>query len=265
MPDNTGPDYLNNALNSCFDFQPSIPSKEKSEITIQKTYSNVDNILETIAVDEYCSRDVNVQIDYDLQGTFTVETSLNDSISKTISGIDAMAISLKSVDTGSYTVSITGGNKINFLTLLVKCKAKDETEPILTTCWTNAREEGVNVDNSDKLVVYGQAMKGSNPVIGADIKAYLSNDAGNEDELSIKDDGIAPDSIKGDGIYSGYYIPPSATQDGTRYSLICKFEGKNETSVVNTTSPTRSLPSHPGPNTPICCGSEAVKVREQDS
>ena len=262
MPDNTGPDYLNNALNSCFDFQPSIPSKEKSEITIQKTYSNLDNILETIAVDEYCSRDVNLQIDYDLQGTFTVETSLNDSISKTISGIDAMAISLKSVDTGSYTVSITGGNKINFLTLLVKCKAKDETEPILTTCWTNAREEGVNVDNSDKLVVYGQAMKGSNPVIGADIKAYLSNDAGKEDELSIKDDGIAPDSIKGDGIYSGYYIPPSATQTGTRYSLICKFEGKNETSVVNTTSPTRSLPSHPGPSTPICCGSVAVKVRE---
>ena len=164
----------------------------------------------------------------------------------------------------SYTVSITGGNKINFLTLLVKCKAKDGTEPILTTCWTNAREEGVNVDNSDKLVVYGQAMKGSNPVIGADIKAYLSNDAGNEDELSIKDDGIAPDSIKGDGIYSGYYIPPSATQDGTRYSLICKFEGKNETSVVNTTSPTRSLPSHPGPNTPICCGSVAVKVGEQN-
>ena len=264
MPDSTGPDFLNNALNSCFDFQPSIPSKEKSEITIQKTYSNVDNILETIAVDEYCSRDVNLQIDYDLQGTFTVETSLNDSISKTISGIDAMAISLKSVDTGSYTVSITGGNKINFLTLLVKCKAKDGTEPILTNCWTNAREEGVNVDNSDKLVVYGQAMKGSNPVIGADIKAYLSNDAGIEDELSIKDDGIAPDSIKGDGIYSGYYIPPSATQGGTRYSLICKFEGKNETSVVNTTSPTRSLPSHPGPSTPICCGSVAVKVREQD-
>ena len=264
MPDNTGPDYLNNALNSCFDFQPSIPSKEKSEITIQKTYSNLDNILETIAVDEYCSRDVNVEIDYNLQGSFTVETSFNNSISETISGIDAMAISLKSVDTGSYTVSITGGNKINFLTLLVKCKAKDETEPILTTCWTNAREEGVNVDNSDKLVVYGQAMKGSNPVIGADIKAYLSNDGGNEEKLPIKDDGIAPDSIKGDGIYSGYYIPPSATQAGIRYSLICKFEGNIETSVVNTTSPTRSLPSHPGPSTPICCGSEAVKVGEQD-
>ena len=171
------------------------------------------------------------------------------------------AFSLDTVETGTYSVDITSnGAKINFLTLLVKAKATNETEPLMTKCWTSAGQEDVNLDNKDRLVIYGQAMQGVNPVIGAVMSAELAYGDGKEDQLYIKDDGIAPDSIKGDGIYSGYYIAPASNSDGIRYSLVCKVEGTNQTSVVNTTSITRSLPSHPSSTTPICCGSVAVKV-----
>ena len=95
-------------------------------------------------------------------------------------------------------------------------------------------------------------------MIDADIRAVISTGT-HEDELELKDDGVAPDSIKNDGIYSAYYIAPSVTQTGVRYSLTCKIGGDDSTRVVNG-STVRSLPSHPSSSTPLCCGSQAVKV-----
>ena len=42
VPDSKDPDYFNNALTNCFQFQPSIPSEEKEEIILQQTNSGVD-------------------------------------------------------------------------------------------------------------------------------------------------------------------------------------------------------------------------------
>ena len=116
-------------------------------------------------------------------------------------------------------------------------------------------------NDPDKLVIYGKAMQGSSPVIDADMRAYIT--AGAEDELILRDDGAAPDSIKNDGIYSAYYIPSSQrSRAETRYSLSCKVLGTNQTTVVNMTSSYggKSLPSHPSCSSPLCCGSVAVKV-----
>ena len=90
-------------------------------------------------------------------------------------------------------------------------------------------------------------------MLDADLRAIIT-----EDELQLKDDGIAPDNIKNDGIYSAYYIPNN-NGDEVRYSLVCKIAGTEDTTVVNTSS-SRSLPSHPSSSTPLCCGSQAVKV-----
>ena len=105
-------------------------------------------------------------------------------------------------------------------------------------------------------------------MIDADIRAVISTGT-HEDELELKDDGVAPDIIKNDGIYSAYYIAPQVTYDGVRYSLTCKTEGTNKTSVVDTKTHRRrvkrSLPSRPSSSTPLCCGSQAIKVYTETS
>ena len=176
-----------------------------------------------------------------------------------------------SVPSGSYSVRIAskGSGKINFLTLLVTSRAQESVEPIVTNCWSSAGQEDVDIggDNPDKLVIYGQATQGSSPVLNADIRALLKAD--NEEELMLKDDGVAPDAIKNDGIYSAYYIAQNTNANSkTRYSLVCKIEGTNETSTVDSEESKKgktwlkgkSLPSQPSSTTPMCCGSVGVAV-----
>ena len=94
-------------------------------------------------------------------------------------------------------------------------------------------------------------------MLDADLRAIITAGIA-EDELQLKDDGVAPDNIKNDGIYSAYYIANNQGAE-VRYSLVCKIAGTNDTSVVDMTSG-RSLPSHPSSSAPLCCGSQAVKV-----
>ena len=164
---------------------------------------------ETVTIDGFSGKDVSVQIDYDLSGPFTVSVDFNGAPSDTdIDKTDTLVIDFDSVPSGSYSVRIAskGSGKINFLTLLVTSRAQENVEPIVTNCWSSAGQEDVDIggDNPDKLVIYGQATQGSSPVLNADIRALLKAD--NEEELMLKDDGVAPDAIKNDGIYSAYYI-----------------------------------------------------------
>jgi len=100
-----------------------------------------------------------------------------------------------------------------------------------------------------------------NPVIGASINAIVT-DGTNDETIILVDNGIFPDTIKNDGIYSAYYNVPNVAGK-SRYSLVCKIEGTEQTSVVNSTAMSKerskSLPSHSSVSAPLCCGSVAVK------
>ena len=213
-----GPDYLNNALTNCFQFQPSIPSDEKEEILLQQTNSGIDRkITTTFTIDQFCGRNVNVELDFqNIIGSFRVESTLNDTIDKTIQGeFGTLDFTINSVDSGDYSISVTpvGENdSIGFLTILVKCKAKEDTKPILSKCWTSAGQEDLVVEGNDpdKLIIYGQVTQGSNPVLNAQISAEIS-DGNTLNTKLLKDDGLSPDTIKNDGIYSGFYIPSGFT------------------------------------------------------
>ena len=263
-----GPDYLNNALTNCFQFQPSIPSEEKEEIILQQTNSNIDRkITTTFTIDQFCGRHVNVELDFqNITGSFRVESTLNNSIDNTIQGaFGTLDFTIDSVDPGDYSISVTpvGENdSIDFLTILVKCKAKEDTKPILSKCWTSAGQEDLVVegDDPDKLIMYGQVTQGANPVLSAKISAEIS-DGNTLNTQLLKDDGLSPDTIKNDGIYSGFYIPSGFTEAGSRYSLACKISGTNETSRLNSTNLwIRGMPSRPTSTTPMCCGSLGIKV-----
>ena len=275
VPDNLGPDYLNNALTNCFQFQPSIQTKEKQEILLQQTNQDISSdLMTTFSIDKFCGRQVSVELDYqNIAGSFTIESTLNESISETIQGpFGSFDFMINSVDPGDYSITVTPvsqGDSIDFLTMLVKCKAEEDTEPILSNCWTSAGQEDFTIEGSDpnRLIIYGQVTQGANPVLDAQIAAKISNDQGDISDLSLKDDGLSPDSIRNDGIYSGYYIPSGFTQAGSRYSLTCKISGTNETSMVNTTDAyvqntwIKGMPSRPTSTTPMCCGSLGIKVR----
>ena len=166
---------------------------------------------------------------------------------------------------GPYSITLkpSSNAKINFLTILIKSKSSDGNEPLAAKCWTSSGSEDLQLsqEDPDKLVIYGQAMQGMNPVINARIDAIVTDDSNEEKTVTLKDDGIAPDLIKNDAIYSAFHIVPN--KDGkSRYSLVCKVNGDDNTKVVNSTLSNRgkSLPSHPSASAPLCCGSVAVKV-----
>ena len=224
---------------------------------------------ETITIDNFSGKDVSVQIDYDLTGPFTVLTLHPNLRSHQIDGTGTLVIDFETLPVGPFNVKITsnGSGRINFLTLLVSSKAQKGVEPIVTNCWSSAGQDDVNIggDSPDKLVIYGQATQGASPVLGAEIQALLKADT--EDQLMLKDDGVAPDTIKNDGIYSAFYIPTNTEGTKKRYSLVCKIAGTNETSTVHTDKEKvkawikgKSLPSHPSSTTPVCCGSFGVPV-----
>ena len=85
---------------------------------------------------------------------------------------------------------------------MVKSKAPENVLPITSNCWTNvgARDVVLTGNNVDRLVLYGQVTQGVSPVIAADLRAFVSSDGSDEVEVILRDDGIAPDNIKSDGI-----------------------------------------------------------------
>ena len=274
VPDSSGPEYINNAIASCLDFLPSVPSREKDSNMFQQSYQDVASVYATIPIDQYCGKDVRIQVDYNVQGSCTIKiTSSAGSENRTFNGENSFEISFPSLEFNSDLIinieSTSSRATIRFLTLLVKSKVQSNIEPIGTDCWTNAGQTDVNLigNNPDKLVIYGKAMQGPNPIIDADVAAIITG--GTEARVILKDDGVSPDNIKNDGIYSSYYNVPNLAGE-KRYSLSCKIGGTDQTTVVNNTVTQkqlnfpkgRSLPSHPSDTTPFCCGSVGVKVNQ---
>ena len=70
-----------------------------------------------------------IEIDYQkVSGSFTVDSNLGESVTGTITaGTGALEFSIDAVAAGDYTISLipTGEASIEFLTLLVKCKADE--------------------------------------------------------------------------------------------------------------------------------------------
>ena len=272
VPDSSGPEYINNAIASCLNFLPSVPSREKDSNMFQQSYQDVASVYATIPIDQYCGKDVRIQVDYNVQASCTIKiTSSAGSENRTFNGENSLEISFPSLESSSdLSINIESTSSratIRFLTLLVKSKVQSNIEPIGTDCWTNAGQTDVNLigNNPDKLVIYGKAMQGPNPIIDADVTAIVTS--GTEARVILKDDGVSPDNIKNDGIYSSYYNVPNLAGE-KRYSLSCKIGGTDQTTVVNNTVTQkqlnfpkgRSLPSHPSDATPFCCGSVGVKV-----
>ena len=144
--------------------------------------------------------------------------------------------------------------------MLAKSKAPEGITPITASCWTNVGQKTLDLSgpNPEKLVVYSQVMEGLSPVLGADTEALVSSDDTQSVKVALKDDGVAPDNIRNDGIYSGYFTEFQSNQRESRHQVTCKVRGDEATTVLNVTATRRAFPSQPSSTTPICCGSSGV-------
>jgi hypothetical protein len=234
-------------------------------VITQRTFANVDQILEkvNIIIDKFSGRSVSVQIDYDVSGEMMVHSQFDNSIT-TISGTDVIIFSYQTVSPGSYGISVSSdgrtGSRINFLTLLVKSMAPEDVLPITTDCWTNvgARDVVLTGNNPDKLVIFGRAMQGLSPVLAANLTASITSDGQPDSLVSLKDDGVSPDSVRNDGIYSAYFNDFQPNQGESRRSLVCSVEGTDQTRVVSQQIRVKRQTTDSSPSTPVCCGSSGV-------
>ena len=275
VKDNGAQDEVNNALTSCLDFLPSVRTEDKTEILTQETFKNVYKVLQNVYIDEFAGKSVSVQIDYVVQGEVSVYNPF-DGNSTTISGSGVITFTTPQAEPGLYEIKILddedrGTILISFVTLLVKSKAPDNVLPIVMACWTNVGAEDVILsEDGAKLVIYSKATQGMSPVIYADASASITSD-NNAFALSLKDDGVSPDTVKNDGIYSAYFTDFKPNQAETRYSLVCQVTGTDETKVVDlaaissasfssspSASSSTSSTSSASSSNPRCCGSNAV-------
>ncbi|XP_063590890.1 calcium-activated chloride channel regulator 3A-1-like [Penaeus indicus] len=103
-------------------------------------------------------------------------------------------------------VANMSGNNNSYIQVDVSAKARNpDILPIFTRAWTSSGSSGVDATVSP-VIVYAEVKQGSNPVIGATVRAYIDHISIPEEamELDLLDNGQGADSQAGDGIYSRY-------------------------------------------------------------
>ncbi|CAL4125181.1 unnamed protein product, partial [Meganyctiphanes norvegica] len=125
---------------------------------------------------------------------------------------------------------------------------------------TSAPPDGVDL-NKHPMVIFAEVKQGTNPVMGADVRALITlPDAANATdpiEIKLLDSGSDPDTLQGDGIYSRYLTGVTITG-----RIIVKAEVKQgNNSIINKGSSTskrkkRNLIASESEISPDrCCGS----------
>jgi Mg-chelatase subunit ChlD len=267
IPDGTGPEDINNALQSSLTYQPSVPSDQFDIIIAKETFKNFNKVSLPFYIDNTIGNNVVVQIDF--TGN-TVSTIVIGNYTDTFSEANGVYEKVFDVlESGKYEVNISSSSLIRFSSVTISSKAKNDTLPIFTRCWTSAGSEKADLSAGNKIAVIAQILQGTNPVIRAKVKAYIEKDGADAPmEVELFDQGSDPDSIKDDGIYSRYFTSfvPSAAE--VRYTLKCQVESTDDSSInqgfldarnlYHSSSHARSLPKRPSPDSPICCGSSTV-------
>ena len=118
VPDNSGPEYVNNALQSCLAFLPSGPSKDQEVALFQKTYEDQKKVEEMLTFDQFSARDLSIQVDYDVEGEFELTFEGN---TRNLKGNGVEIIRPDTLMPGSYPITVkpkTKASNIKFLTIL---------------------------------------------------------------------------------------------------------------------------------------------------
>jgi uncharacterized protein YegL len=266
IPDGTGPEDINNALQGSLTFQPSVPSDEVDICIGKETFKNQKNITFPFFIDPTIGRDVVVQIDF--SGNQMSNISIGDSSEMFTDPNGVYEKKFANLSSGAYSVNIISATTIRFASITITSKSNNDSLPIFTRCWTSIGTEQADLSLGTKIAVMAQVLQGSNPVIRAKVKAYIEREGVDTPiEVELFDKGADPDSIKDDGIYSRYFTTYDPSSTEVRYTLKCQVDSTDDSAInqgfldarkKKNLIRGRSLPKRPSQEAPICCGSSTV-------
>jgi len=266
VADNSGPEDINTAMQGSLTYQPSLPSSEVDIIIYENTFSGFSNKQFDFTIDELIGKNVTVQIDMTGVSKGAKIMINNSTQSHTGDGVFEYVYP-RILKPGSFNVTIqaTSRAQISFASIKVTSKSISDTIPIMTECWSSVGNNKVDLSNPElKIAVIAKVMQGANPVIGAKVTAYIESEASPQPiEITLFDEGSDPDSIANDGIYARYFTTFDPNKENTRYSLKCQVESTDGSKInqgfLESRKESKSLPSNPTANNPICCGSNTLR------
>ncbi|XP_046655991.1 calcium-activated chloride channel regulator 4-like isoform X2 [Daphnia pulicaria] len=97
------------------------------------------------------------------------------------------------------------------------------TTPINTRCWVSNGADIKDASNH-RIRIHADVWKGSHPVTGASVKAYIVKPNDELEILDLLDNGVNADTTQDDGVYSKYFAYPN--QPG-RYTVKCQVNSTN--------------------------------------
>ncbi|XP_057365310.1 calcium-activated chloride channel regulator 4-like [Daphnia carinata] len=184
-----------------FDVDPTVGRNLKLSIFNLEKLTNLESM-------ELTAPDGNVTntIDYET-------TTASVTVDLAMIGRWALNVKLKSSQTKSVQVTVT--TQLH----------PDVSTPITTRCWV---ANGADIKDvcTDPIKIHAEVWKGSYPVTGATVKAFLVKPNNESEVLELLDNGVNADTEADDGVYSKYYT--NATQKG-RYTLKCQVISNNDT------------------------------------
>jgi len=267
VPDESGPELINTALQGSLTYQPSVPSNQVKVIVLEETLKSKDNISLDFTIDELLGKNVTVQIDFSGNPGSTIH--LPNNVKEKFTQSSGVYQHLYSdLAPGTYTVKITTSKPhttINYASIKVTAKACKDIVPIMTRCWTNIGNSKADLANpNQKVYVMSEVLQGTNPVIGAKVVAYIERDDKPEPlEITLLDSGLEPDALANDGLYARYFTSFDPNKQNTRYTLKCQVESTENSKInegfLESKMQTRSLPKKPAAGTPVCCGSNTIR------
>ena len=265
VPDSSGPEVINTALQGSLTFQASVPSNEIDIIVYEESFKNIASLATSFSIDDLLGNNVTVQVD--LSGNPGVNITVDTDVATFTEVTGVFTKDYATLPSGTYNLTIQSidGSLFNYASVKVTSKSKNDTIPIMTNCWSSIGNDRADLTNNQKIAVIAKVMQGSNPVIGARVVAYIERDGVDAPiEIPLMDSGSAPDSVANDGLYARYFTSFDPTADMTRYTLKCQVESTDDSKINQGFLDARrhmskSLPIRPSASTPVCCGSNTLR------
>jgi len=270
--DGGGLDDLDNAFKATTTYQPNVPLSDEEIEVYDQTVSSQTTFTDSFTIDSTLGRDVNIKIGVpqtDLTSNLAFQMQLRNgsAFSQTLKS-RTTSITFPTLEDGTYKFNVTSPSKtLSMLNIQVSSKASTSTAlPLWTKCWISTGLKDVDA-SSDKLSIHAQVTNGQNPVMNADVWAYVEQEGKTVPiELKLIDDGSGADNVADDGIYSRFFAHYNGVSG--RYTLRCQVKGNPNSSYVpsnfvsgsqnnESETPYGAYPIKPSDiTTPLCCGSD---------
>ncbi|XP_066480671.1 calcium-activated chloride channel regulator 1-like [Tiliqua scincoides] len=130
----------------------------------------------------------------------------------------------ETAEVGDWTYKIQNTyTATQVISMTVTTRARSLTEPPVTV------KTYMNRDNNNypnPMVIYAEVSQGFLPVLEANVIATVEQESRPPEDITLEDDGLGADTLKHDGIYSGYFL--SFKVNG-RYNLKVRVQGEQKT------------------------------------